>query len=153
MKTKELIKKANELRLIGASIQDGYISFCETTLGIEFYRYPVWGIGRGDGYAAFKNAGDIYMVDLFKIMDLLDEYMKTPDLEREDEKRYRLKKIPITLLGEGDEDLFLMIDLSGGSNGISYTDAGNTQYFQTIFTESEIAEMNIAGFDPIEVME
>ena len=101
-------------------------------------------------YDGFEQFPEWYAANLLMNMNMLSE---TPLAEREDEKRYRLKKMPITLLGEGDEDLFLMIDLSGGSNGISYTNAGNTQYFQTIFTESEISQMDITGFEKVEVPE
>lgn len=148
MKTKELIKKTNELRLIGASIKDAYISFCETTTGIEFYRYPVWGIGRGDGYAELTNARDIYMVDLFKLMDLLDEYMKTPDLEREEEKRYWLRAT-LPIVGNKVK-LYLNKHYTGN---YMLSDFAADDCYKTIFNESEIAEMDITGFEKIEVPE
>jgi hypothetical protein len=87
------------------------------------------------------------------MLNVAVEYTNTPEAEREKEKRYYLRKVPITLLGEGDEDLYLMIDLSGGSNGISYIKKGNTQYFKTVFTESELAQMDITGFMKVEVSE
>ena len=79
---------------------------------------------------------------------------KTPLAERE-EKRYWLQKIPVPLLDKGTEKKWLW-KYTGTKNFNSFgTDMTrrNSGIYKTIFTESEIAEMDITGFKKIEVMD
>ena len=79
----------------------------------------------------------------------------TPLAEREEEKRYWLQKIPVPLLDKVGEKKWLW-KYTGTKNFNSFgTDITrrNSGIYKTIFTESEIAEMDITGFKKIEVMD
>lgn len=89
------------------------------------------------------------------LFDLLYVISKTPLAEREEEKRYWLQKIPVPLLDKGTEKKWLW-KYTGTKNFNSFgTDMTrrNSGIYKTIFTESEIAEMDITGFEKIEVTE
>ena len=86
------------------------------------------------------------------LFDLLYEIAKTPLTEREEEKRYYLRKIPITLLGESSNRYFCKPLLPNYQPCVD-GDRRQDSKFQTIFTESEIAEMDITGFEKVEVTE
>lgn len=89
----------------------------------------------------------------FKLYELCMMLAETPLAEREEEKRYRLRKLPVPLLGEGEEDLWYADRLFAKKSGGVVYDNNNDNFFKTIFTESEIAEMDITGFEKIRVME
>ena len=89
------------------------------------------------------------------VFESLYELAKTPLAEREEEKRYWLQKIPVPLLDKGTEKKWLW-KYTGTKNFNSFgTDMTrrNSGIYKTIFTESEIAEMDITGFKKIEVMD
>ena len=93
--------------------------------------------------------------DKTELLDLACELAKTPLAEREEEKRYWLQKIPVPLLDKGTEKKWLW-KYTGTKNFNSFgTDMTrrNSGIYKTIFTESEIAEMDITGFKKIEVSE
>ena len=84
------------------------------------------------------------------IYNLAHALTVTPLAEREEEKRYWLQRIEPPILGEQDPR-YLFYTRVGG-----YYDTGTTKsewrnVIKTIFTESEIAEMDITGFEKIEV--
>ena len=90
-----------------------------------------------------------------ELFDLAYQLAKTPLVEREEEKLYRLQKIPVPLLDkEGEKKWFWKYTGTVLSNvfGVDTIRVGSKLY-QTIFTESEIAEMDIAGFEKVEVEE
>ena len=88
------------------------------------------------------------------LFDLLYVISKTPLVEREEEKRYWLQKIPVPLLDkEGEKKWLWKYTGTAPSNmfGVDTTKI-DSELYKTIFTESEIAEMDIAGFkkEPVE---
>ena len=88
--------------------------------------------------------------DKTELLDLACELAKTPPAEREEEKRYWLQRIEPPILGEQDPRYLFYTRVVG------YYDIGTTKsewrnVIKTIFTESEIAEMDITGFEKIEV--
>ena len=90
-----------------------------------------------------------------KLFDLAYQLAKTPLAEREEEKLYWLQKIPVPLLDkEGEKKWLWKYTGTVLSNvfGVDTIRVGSKLY-QTIFTESEIAEMDIAGFEKVEVEE
>ena len=90
-----------------------------------------------------------------ELFDLAYQLAKTPLVEREEEKLYRLQKIPVPLLDkEGEKKWLWKYTGTVLSNvfGVDTIRVGSKLY-QTIFTESEIAEMDIAGFEKVEVEE
>ena len=84
---------------------------------------------------------------------------ETPLAEREEEKRYWLQRIEPPILGEqGPRYLFytpryLFYTRVGGYYDIGTTKSEWRNVIKTIFTESEIAQMDITGFEKIRVME
>ena len=84
------------------------------------------------------------------VFESLYKLAKTPLAEREEEKRYRLLYVtPPLLRRELMAPEYLYIRRCDGYIDTSPS-AEDDPAFQTIFTESEIAEMDITGFDKIE---
>ena len=94
MKTAELIKKANrEIKNIKTVLEEEHICFYEYDQEKPFYKYPTWGKTRGSGTANFiylngDTIDSIYMLHIFKLLDLLDEYIETDLEDRKEEKKY-----------------------------------------------------------------
>ena len=80
----------------------------------------------------------------------ITELANTPLTERKDEKRYWLRKILIPLLGEESERYFCKPLLPNYQPCVD-GDRRQDSKFQTIFTESEIEDMDITGFEKEEV--
>ena len=85
------------------------------------------------------------------IYNLAHALAVTPLAEREEEKRYRLRLVVPPLLRTGHaKPSYFVISRIDGSPDTSYSQM-EYEGFQKIFTESEIAEMDIRGFEKIEV--
>ena len=91
--------------------------------------------------------------DKTELLDLACELAKTPLAEREEEKRYWLQKIPVPLLDKGTEKKWLWKYMRTAPSNMFGTDTTkiDSDLYKTIFTESEIAEMDITGFEKVEV--
>ena len=89
------------------------------------------------------------------VLKLIVEYLDTPNSEREEEKRYWLQKIPVTLLDKEGEKKWLWKYTGMAPSNVFGTDTTkiDDKLYQTIFTESEIEDMDIAGFEKVEVEE
>ena len=90
-----------------------------------------------------------------QLFDLAYQLAKTPLAEREEEKRYWLQKIPVPLLDKKGEKKWLWkYTGTAPSNtfGVDTTKI-DSELYKTIFTESEIAQMDITGFEKVEVPE
>ena len=87
-----------------------------------------------------------------ELFDLAYQLAKTPLAEREEEKRYWLRKIPVPLLKESD-DLWYYEPINKLFKPGVDRDRTDNEKYKSIFTESEIAEMDIAGFEKVEVTE
>ena len=90
-----------------------------------------------------------------KVYDLAYQLAKTPLVEREEEKRYWLQKIPVPLLDKEGEKKWLWKYTGMTPSNVFGTDTTKIdgKLYQTIFTESEIEDMDIAGFEKVEVEE
>ena len=88
-----------------------------------------------------------------ELFDLAYQLAKTPLAEREEEKRYWLQKIPVPLLDKEGEKKWLWKYTGTARSNVFGADIiiVDSKLYQTIFTESEIAEMDIAGFEKVEV--
>lgn len=84
-----------------------------------------------------------------KLLILVTLYINTPSEEREEEKRYRLRIV--ANLGFRDDQRFLNLNIEREEYFIC--SARQSEWVKTIFTESEIAEMDITGFQKVEVTE
>ena len=93
--------------------------------------------------------------DRRELLNIISEYTGTPPEEREEEKRYYLRFIHPNILGEREP---LYLHLHHSESAKDYYEIGTVKApfgnkLQTIFTESEIAQMDITGFEKIEVTE
>ena len=86
------------------------------------------------------------------LFDIAYQLAKTPLAEREEEKRYWLRFTTPTLLKDLIPNGYLNIHRESNELSLS-SDKKDTEYFKTIFTESEIAKMDITGFEKVEVTE
>ena len=101
------------------------------------------------GWGGFEQLEECQKLELYS---LGYELAKTPLAEREEEKRYRLLYVtPPLLRRELMAPEYLYIRRCDGYIDTSLS-AEDDPAFQTIFTESEIAEMDITGFEkePVE---
>ena len=89
------------------------------------------------------------------LLDIFVELAKTPLAEREEEKRYWLRKIPVPLLDKNGEKKWLWKYTGTALSKVFGADTikVDSKLYQTIFTESEISQMDIAGFEKVEVEE
>ena len=91
--------------------------------------------------------------DKTELLDLACELAKTPLAEREEEKKYWLQKIPVPLLDKEGEKKWLW-EYTGMIPpyifGVDTTKI-DSELYKTIFTESEIEQMDITGFVRVEV--
>ena len=85
-----------------------------------------------------------------ELFDLAYQLAKTPLTEREEEKRYWLQRIEPPILGEQDPS-YLFYTRVGGYYDIGTTKSEWRNVTKTIFTESEIEQMDITGFVKVEV--
>lgn len=88
--------------------------------------------------------------DKTELLDLACELAKTPLAEREEKKRYYLRNVSPLLRGSGRGYL------AKNKDTLEYYALSlkcSEEFYQTIFTESEIAEMDTTGFEKIRVME
>ena len=87
--------------------------------------------------------------DKTELLDLACELAKTPLAEREEEKRYRLRlSAPIVA---SDEYIYLTHIFKKNHYQLGSVLINDSKW-KTIFTESEIAEMDITGFQKVEVL-
>ena len=86
------------------------------------------------------------------LLNLVVGYLNTPKEEREEEKRYWLQKIPVPLLKESD-DLWYYEPINKLFKPGVDRDRTDNEKYKSIFTESEIEDMDITGFEKVEVTE
>ncbi len=141
MKYSEFNKKYADLELQYTD-SDIYI-YCDGVMVGKVskeYRYRM--STHYDGFEQFP-AG--YAANLLMNMNMLSE---TPLAEREEEKRYRLRlAVPLV-----EFPLFLYRSTRDGSSGLTGR-KGTSIGFQTEFSAEEIAQMDITGFEKVEVSE
>lgn len=98
------------------------------------------------GWSGFNNLTEDQKLKLY---ELAYQLAKTPLAEREEEKRYWLRKIPVPLLDKEGEKKWLWKYMGTVPSNVFGADTTkiDTELYKTIFTESEIAEMDITGFE------
>ena len=126
-------------------------------------KYEVHVLNHGGGKLMVIDKTDTHMLDPNHIsyvnltregksalLDLSVKLAKTPLAEREEEKRYWLRLVtPPILKKQVTEYLRKSEYLEYYTTGLS-KNTGDEK-IKTVFTESEIAEMDISGFEKIEV--
>ena len=99
-------------------------------------------------YDGFEQFPEGYAANLLMNMNMLSE---TPLAEREEEKRYYLRyEVPPLLRAVHVKPRYLYRRVYDGYIGTSFSQT-NDSMFKAIFTESEIAEMDITGFQKVEL--
>ena len=83
------------------------------------------------------------------VFESLYKLAKTPLAEREEEKRYYLRLA--TKIDVYEDRRYLNMDIPNEKYTLS--ENKDDAYYKAIFTESEIAEMDITGFEKVEVTE
>ena len=131
-------------------------------LGLVFYTKEVGVVNQfGDVVACISKSNDLRMdmdytdfqtLSLEKqiaVFDLSYQIAITPIAEREEEKRYWLRIV--ANLGFMDDQRFLNLNIEREEYFIC--SARQSEWVKTIFTESEISQMDITGFEKVEVTE
>ena len=82
------------------------------------------------------------------VLKLIVEYLDTPNSEREEEKKYYLKlELPIPL----EDSPMRWLNQKVGASKYHFGSQENIRDYKTIFTESEVAQMDLTGLKLIEV--
>ena len=87
--------------------------------------------------------------DRRELLNIISTYTNTTLAEREEEKRYWLRIV--ANLGFKDDQRFLNLNIEREEYFIC--SARQSEWSQTIFKESEISQMDITGFQKVEVTE
>ena len=83
-----------------------------------------------------------------RVFDLAYQLAKTPIVEREEEKKYHLKlELPIPL----EDSSMHWLNQKVGASKYHFGSQENIRDYKTIFTESEVAQMDLTGLKLIEV--
>ena len=101
-------------------------------------------------FDAFESLHEVKQTEL---MEFVTEYVTTQVKDREGEKRYRLRYVtPPLLRRKLTAPEYLYFRRCDGYVDTSLSGEDDPA-FQTIFTETEISEMDITGFEKLEVPE
>ena len=143
MKTKEFIAKVEAL---GFLVYDGHcyleVKDTEGKDVVDILKAKRWVYDCE--FDAFESLHEVKQTEL---MEAVTEYVTTQVKDREEEKRYRLRIV--ANLGFMDDQRFLNLNIEREEYFIC--SARQSEWVKTIFTESEIAEMDITGFEKVEV--
>ena len=151
MKTKEFIAKVEAL---GFLVQDGHcyleVKDTEGKDVVDILKAKRWVYDCE--FDAFESLHEVKQTEL---MEAVTEYVTTQVKDREEEKRYWLQKIPVPLLDKEGEEKWLWKYTGTAPSNVFGTDTTKigSELYKTIFTESEIAQMDITGFVKVEVPE
>ena len=148
MKTKEFIAKVEAL---GFLVYDGHcyleVKDTEGNDVVDILKAKRWVYDCE--FDAFESLHEVKQTEL---MEFVTEYVTTQVKDREEEKRYWLRKIPVPLLKESD-DLWYYEPINKLFKPGVDRDRTDNEKYKSIFTESEIAQMDITGFVKVEVPE
>ena len=146
MKTKEFIAKVEAL---GFLVHNGHCYLeVEDTEGkdvVDVLKAKRWVYDCE--FDAFESLHEVKQTEL---MEFVTEYVTTQVKDREEEKRYYLRNVSPLLRGSGRGYL------AKNKDTLEYYALSlkcSEEFYQTIFTESEINQMDITGFERVEVTE
>ena len=151
MKTKEFIAKVEAL---GFLVYDGHcyleVKDTEGKDVVDILKAKRWVYDCE--FDAFESLHEVKQTEL---MEFVTEYVTTQVKDREEEKRYWLQKIPVPLLDKRTEKKWLWKYTRTTPPNVFGVDTTkiDRELYKTIFTESEIAQMDITGFEKVEVTE
>ena len=146
MKTKEFIAKVEAL---GFLVYDGhcYLEVKDTEYKdvVDILKAKRWVYDCE--FDAFESLHEVKQTEL---MEFVTEYVTTQVKDREEEKRSYLRNVSPLLRGSGRGYL------AKNKDTLEYYALSlkcSEEFYQTIFTESEINQMDITGFERVEVAE
>ena len=146
MKTKELIAKVEAL---GFLVHDGHcyleVKDTEGKDVVDILKAKRWVYDCE--FDAFESLHEVKQTEL---MEFVTEYVTTQVKDREEEKRSYLRNVSPLLRGSGRGYL------AKNKDTLEYYALSlkcSEEFYQTIFTESEINQMDITGFERVEVTE
>ena len=137
MKTKEF---ADRLRAMGyiVVLDDGIFDIYDNGNAVALvYEKELFRLSLVRGKAVNKS-----------LFDSCVEYAQTPLAEREEEKKYQFKlSLPIGI----ESGIYGWLNQNTDTGEFKLSSRENTAEMKTIFTELEASQMDITGFDKIEV--
>ena len=146
MKKKEFIAKVEAL---GFLVHDGHcyleVADTEGKNVVDILKAKRWVYDCE--FDAFES---LYEVKQTELMEFVTEYVTTQVKDREEEKRYYLRDVSPLLRGSGRGYL------AKNKDTLEYYALSlkcSEEFYQTIFTESEISQMDITGFEKVEAPE
>lgn len=147
MKTKELIQIVKRYEALYVKEQNNMIAFYEVGSTDPYFVLAKDVTHICQGRTNLRNIKKTNLSTLLDIGDHIVGYVNTPLEEREEEKRYYLV-LNLPLLNNVQRHLNKIKNQNEYYLGSKMENRG----YQTIFTESEIAEMDITGFKKVEVL-
>lgn len=148
MKTKELIEQINKSPYIRVHEDTYNLNFHTETSDLCFYILSKYSMEISQATTLTSNMSGITLHDIAEMIILLTEWLETSYEDRKEEKRYYLRcKFPPLV----QKPWCHTLNLNKHTNKYLLGTEMETEDYKTIFTESEIAEMDITGFTKEEV--
>ena len=147
MKTKEFIKSVEALGF-QTHVREKEIRVCDEMRGYGIDS-PMFILTSDLPEVYTQNELYISSLERRGVLKLIVEYLDTPNSEREEEKRYYLRLA--TKIDVYEDRRYLNMDIPNEKYTLS--ENKDDAYYKASFTESEIAEMDITGFQKVEVTE
>ena len=146
MKTKEFIKSVEALGF-QTHVREKEIRVCDEMRGYGIDS-PMFILTSDLPEVYTQNELYISSLERRGALKLIIEYLDTPNSEREEEKKYHLKlELPIPL----EDSSMHWLNQKVGASKYHFGSQENIRDYKTIFTESEVAQMDLTGLKLIEV--
>ena len=146
MKTKEFIKSVEALGF-QTHVSGKKIKVCDEMRGYGVDD-PMFILTSDLSEVYVPNEFYISSLERRGVLKLIVEYLDTPNSEREEEKKYHLKlELPIPL----KDSSMQWLNQKVGASKYHFGSQENIRDYKTIFTESEVAQMDLTGLKLIEV--
>ena len=149
MRTKELIKLVGQLEALYVKDHGDKLGFYEVGSDNPYFILPKLAEKWSDCKTNLRCISKAKLEILLDAGDHIVGYLNTPLAEREEEKRYYLRLV--TKIDVYEDRRYLNMDIPNEKYTLS--ENKDDAYYKAIFTESEISQMDITGFEKEEVTE
>lgn len=150
MKTKELIEFVNQHEGLYVKEQGELLTFYEEGMGRPYFILSKMASHWSDGSSSLEYVKKVSIDALLDVGDHIVGYLSTPCDQREEKKQYYLRLA--NTMFKDKRKLYLNQDVYTPET--YYLDSNKQEDgMKTIFTQSEIDQMDITGFEPEEVKE
>ena len=149
MRTKELIKLVGQLEALYVKDHGDKLGFYEVGSDNPYFILPKLAEKWSDCKTNLRCISKAKLEILLDAGDHIVGYLNTPLAEREEEKRYYLRLA--TKIDVYEDRRYLNMDIPNEKYTLS--ENKDDAYYKAIFTESEISQMDITGFEKEEVTE